>query len=291
MTKRRGFTLIELLVVIAIIAILAGILIPVYARTRENARRTSCQNNFKQLYLAFQQYIQDSDERFPLSATIGPPTTGGLVTWSDAIQPYVKDTKIFHCPSLSALSMTTTEQNLFAKPFTTTTVFNARLAGLQLSKLQVAAETGLAADGGISFSGETWGVPNRSVRVVGGTDARFGLWTRTLCGINNMFPEFPNSPSVDPILWFTGAEGTCQRRGGVLDIRFDPTFGSAANIHNNGGNYLFADGHVKFLKYNARPHSCLDHNPPYNTNILRFCPDRQPDQIEAGRNVWTSPWG
>src|SRR5215216_4432933 len=63
--KRRGFTLIELLVVIAIIAILAAILFPVFARARENARRTSCLSNLKQLSLGIMQYTQDYDERLP----------------------------------------------------------------------------------------------------------------------------------------------------------------------------------------------------------------------------------
>ncbi|RYF41544.1 MAG: DUF1559 domain-containing protein [Cytophagaceae bacterium] len=96
----RAFTLIELLVVIAIIAILAAILFPVFARARENARRASCQSNLKQIGLGVLQYVQDYDERYPLavtgstSATSSPP-----VGWADSIQPYVKSTQLYQCPS------------------------------------------------------------------------------------------------------------------------------------------------------------------------------------------------
>ena len=59
----RGFTLIELLVVIAITAILAAILFPVFSHVRENARRTVCAGNLKQLGLAWLMYAGDYDER------------------------------------------------------------------------------------------------------------------------------------------------------------------------------------------------------------------------------------
>jgi prepilin-type N-terminal cleavage/methylation domain-containing protein len=56
MAKRRGFTLIELLVVIAIIAILAAILFPVFSRAREQARKSNCLSNLKQMGTAMLMY-------------------------------------------------------------------------------------------------------------------------------------------------------------------------------------------------------------------------------------------
>ena len=94
---RSAFTLIELLVVIAIIAILAAILFPVFARARENARRSSCQSNMKQIALGIIQYQQDYDEKFPLAMM--SPAPGSVLGWSAVIQPYIKSTQILQCPS------------------------------------------------------------------------------------------------------------------------------------------------------------------------------------------------
>src|SRR5947199_9310919 len=92
-STKRGFTLIELLVVIAIIALLAAILFPVFARARENARKSSCINNLKQIGLGIQQYSQDYDEMMT-------PLRWRWLGYSEMpfqsiLQPYVKNTQIF----------------------------------------------------------------------------------------------------------------------------------------------------------------------------------------------------
>jgi prepilin-type N-terminal cleavage/methylation domain-containing protein len=87
---KGGFTLIELLVVIAIIAILASILFPVFSRAREQARRTQCLSNVRQLSTAIQMYLQDNSSRFPSKM------------WLSEIETYVGSRKMFYCPSDSA---------------------------------------------------------------------------------------------------------------------------------------------------------------------------------------------
>jgi prepilin-type N-terminal cleavage/methylation domain-containing protein/prepilin-type processing-associated H-X9-DG protein len=117
---RRGFTLIELLVVIAIIALLAAILFPVFARARENARKTSCSNNLKQIALGAQQYSQDYDEKVVsswggsngggvdnCSAYQAEPQNGGnCPLWMGLILPYTKSVQIYQCPSANRLNET-----------------------------------------------------------------------------------------------------------------------------------------------------------------------------------------
>ena len=99
--RGHGFTLIELLVVITIIGILAAMLFPVFASAREKARQTSCMSNMRQLSMAVQLYLQDSDEVFPPSTNYAAPPGNPSRTWMPIIQPYLQTWQLLICPSAS----------------------------------------------------------------------------------------------------------------------------------------------------------------------------------------------
>jgi len=96
--KMRGFTLVELLVVIAIIAVLAGILFPVFARAKEAALRTTALGQSKQLGTALTMYVNDNDGKYLPSTNYGLPDTAPQKMWQNDLLAIAKEHKIFVAP-------------------------------------------------------------------------------------------------------------------------------------------------------------------------------------------------
>jgi len=241
-TNKRGFTLIELLVVIAIIAILAAILFPVFAKVREKARQTSCLSNEKQLGLAFAQYYEDYDEKWP-SGVVGAPTNfaAGVSSgfgWAGTIYPYVKSTGLYKCPDDN--TSTTTTGGVTYSPVSY--AFNSNAAGTADAQFTSPASTvtlfevqGVTANLSSSWSNATGSVSD-------GTSAN-----ATTPGVGDAsYADNGTNITAITTAWVTYATSNFIGRGlntGVLG-----SFGNQNALHTGGSNYLLADGHAKWYR-------------------------------------------
>lgn len=119
---RPAFTLVELLVVIGILSVLASLLFPVFARSREKARQAACASNLRQLSIALGMYRTDYDGlntfgSFPDTGRLdadyywapfddtvrpvnGPPGRWGETYVAGSIYPYVENLSVFRCPTV-----------------------------------------------------------------------------------------------------------------------------------------------------------------------------------------------
>jgi len=236
---QRGFTLIELLVVIAIIGLLAAIMFPVFGRVRENARRTSCQSNLKQVGLGAMQYMQDNDNRFPIAypnnfsdpvePVNGPfPDLGWYFGQTgqnipNRLYPYTKSTQIFDCPNrnknytISANPVAAYAMNVYLSYSAPNSIWGpgTRQAPMSESLVQQPARC-------IFFTETAWAPSPFAMPAADSGPYYYG-------------PAMPSNAANDiSRLWV-----------GVYPCP-NCTVNTDYSRHFDGCNFLFVDGHVKF---------------------------------------------
>ncbi len=208
--RKHGFTLIELLVVIAIIAILAAILFPVFARAREKARQTSCLSNCKQMGLAAMMYLQDYDSTYPKAY-------------------------LFPACNMGSLGYNYGNWYVLLVPY----VKNGQIYVCPSLSANKSGSTYSIAALGIKYASLGYGW-NIGTQASGYTDG-FGYYYGD--GQPYRTEATITSPAETILI------GDISNYSGNYNylVHVPNGTGYLPNLHNNGGNYAYADGHAKWL--------------------------------------------
>jgi prepilin-type N-terminal cleavage/methylation domain-containing protein/prepilin-type processing-associated H-X9-DG protein len=231
MKSVTGFTLIELLVVIAIIAILAAILFPVFAQAREKARAISCLSNSKQIGTAISMYNQDYDESGPTGVDDWAHADG----WAGQVYPYVKNMAVFRCPDddpQSVVSYAYNSDYIYPQGYVWDGAHPP--VSVTLAALTAPATTVLLSEVAKNYySGIGWYTAELvSQGADYGSPGGNGLgYAIGIC-----------TPNEWTCLWATGYP---QNATPSYDVNL---FTSPDGRHSQGSNYVFGDGHSKWLR-------------------------------------------
>ncbi|MBC8140985.1 MAG: DUF1559 domain-containing protein [Armatimonadetes bacterium] len=249
----NAFTLIELLVVIAIIAILAAILFPVFAQARAKARQTACLSNQKQIGTGLTMYVQDYDETYPCinRGLITGNTTAFFMMWTAQVQPYIKNTQVFECPSAIKDDKSAWDKDFICMP------------PVGVPRGNVCTGTGffIPINGAFQVPWKQYGVNEHMVFDDDGTGRSFGdridnpnPMTLAKVARPAEIPFLADSshcliPTLDRVMhanmthnefYYIVAPGATPPAG--YPKRLDPS----VTRHSSGANLLFSDGHAKW---------------------------------------------
>lgn len=231
--KHRAFTLIELLVIVGVIAVLAAILMPLFNRSPENGRKSSCQSHLKQIALGIKQYEQDFDERYPLFMVTNGSSTGvPYYGWADAIQIYLEDISLFQCPADVLSGNSDPRQAGYNDYF-----YNANFMVFYKGQWTGAPESLLGSPAQTILAGERW----------------------------NFIDDASNNARSN----FCG-DGTSLSKFGQRCAPSPPNYATlpSPQVHLDGSNLAFADGHVKWLRGNSPTQSAQVLNNGYTQKTI-----------------------
>jgi prepilin-type processing-associated H-X9-DG protein/prepilin-type N-terminal cleavage/methylation domain-containing protein len=275
--QKHAFTLIELLVVISIISLLIALLLPAVQAARESARRAQCVNNLKQIGLALHSY-EGTHRAFPpgyvSNFDASGTDTGPGWGWAAMLLPQMEQKPLFDAvnfnlpiedvsnPTFRLTRMTVLLCPSDSAPLVWWAVTRDP-SGTPLQNIcQVAAanyvgmygtsDPGIDGDG-IFFRDGNIGIPNitdGTAQTIAAGERAYALgvatWVGSVTGTSLFpltddgvgYPRLESAPGM--ILGHAGGNlGPGDPRGEVNQFY---------SRHPGGVNFLFADGHVAFLK-------------------------------------------